>query len=345
MRPLFDTPREHIGVVAIAVVAAGLLQVSWCLWALRNEDWPQRGFRETWGPLRTVLGRAGPMILGLGVLQLNTFFDGLIASYPTTVGPTILGVDYPLREGAMAAVTFAQRLYQFPLGVFGIAVATTIFPALARQAGDEDAFADILRRGLRLVIFIGLPASAGLALVGPDLVRVIYEGGIFEAGDSKRVTLVLYGYASGVWAYSMIHVLTRAFYARGDSKTPVKVAVWMVGLNLALNCTLIWTPLREAGLAWSTALCAVIQSVILLGLVRARAREIVDPGVVGCAVKTLAVTAMMAIAVGVVLILLPEAGSWPQALVNLAAAVATGSIVFYAGARALGMPELRWIKT
>jgi putative peptidoglycan lipid II flippase len=191
-------------------------------------------------------------------------------------------------------------------------------------------------------VFIGLPASVGLMLVGPLLVRVIFEGGLFGAGDSQRVAFVLYGYAAGVWAYSMIHVLTRAFYARGDSRTPVKVAVGMVLLNLALNCTLIWTPLREAGLAWSTAISATIQALVLLALVRRHARAVLGAGVRAGAAKTVVVTAVMALAVGAVLWVMPAPRSWTWSLLNLLAAVGAGSGVVFTAAAGLRMPELRW---
>jgi len=283
------------------------------------------------------------MILGLGVLQLNVFFDGVIASYPTTIGPTIFGVEYPLKEGALAVVSFAQRLYQFPLGVFGIAVATAIFPTLARLADDKQAFADILRRGTRLVLFIGLPASAGLALVGPLLVRVILEGGQFGAADADRVAFVLYGYSAAVWAYSIIHVFTRAFYAMGDAKTPVKVAVVMVAVNLVLNCTLIWTGLREAGLAWSTAFCAVAQSIVLLALMRRRVPDILGSTVAASGARTAALTVAMAGAVAGTLAVMPDAVTWSQTMVKLLVAVVVGLLVVAGGARLLRMPELRWV--
>ena len=219
------------------------------------------------------------MIIGLGVLQLNTFFDGLIASYPATIGHTIFGYDYPLDEGAMAAVSFAQRLYQFPLGVFGIAVATAIFPLLSKQVNDPEAFGSTVRRGLRLVVFIGLPASIGLMLVRQPLTAVILQGGEFTADDTARVGRVLLGYAPAIWAYSMTHVLTRALYAHGDAKKAMKVAVSMVALNVLLNCTLIWTPLKEAGLAWSTAFCAVLQAILLSGVVGRYGITVVDRAV------------------------------------------------------------------
>ncbi|MHC4414225.1 MAG: murein biosynthesis integral membrane protein MurJ [Planctomycetota bacterium] len=332
----------HISTVAAAVLVAGVLQVAWSLWALRDQRWLVRDAAAAAPVLRRVRAQAGPMILGLGVLQLNTFFDGLIASYPTTVGMTIFGLEYPLREGAMAAVTFAQRLYQVPLGVFGLAIATAIFPALVRRTDDDDAFADILRRGLRMVVFLGLPASAGLMLIGRPLATVILEGGDFTQSDSRRVAFVLLGYSSAVWAYSMIHVLTRAFYAKGDPRTPVKVAVGIVAVNLALNCTLIWTPLREAGLAWSTALCATIQAVVLLARARRHVAGLVAPEVAWSWIRSAVITAVMVLTMGVVLVALGEAGSWSRSLGTLVVAVVAGGSVVFISARALGMPELRW---
>jgi putative peptidoglycan lipid II flippase len=337
-----DRSAAHIEAVAFAVVAAGLIQVAWMLAALRGRGWLVRGAAAARGHLAEVLRQAGPMILGLGVIQINTFVDGLIASYPTTIGPTILGTPYPLQEGALASLAYAQRLYEFPLGVFGIAVATAIFPALARQSADAEAFAGILRRGLRLVVFIGLPASAGLVLVGPALVDVIYRGGEFGTTSAERVWRCLLGYAPAVWAYSMTHVVTRAFYARGDATTPLRLAVSMVGLNFLLNVALIWTPLREAGLAWSTSACAMIQACVLLRLMRRQARGILDRGVTAGWMRSAAATALMAAAVLVVNRILPETTTWMRSAVNLLVPVAAGAAVFAGAARALRMPELRW---
>jgi putative peptidoglycan lipid II flippase len=330
----------HVSAVAWAVIAAGVLQVAWALWALRGQRWVAWGPGPARAPALRVLRRAGPMILGLGVFQLNSFLDGIIAGYPSAVGETILGVPYPLREGAMAAVSFAQRLYQFPLGVFGVAVATAIFPAMSRAAGVE-ALGDLVRRGLRLVVFIGLPASAGLLLVAGPLASVILRGGVFGAADADRVAFVLCGYASAIWAYSMTHVLTRAFYARGDPVTPLRVAMLVVGLNLLLNCLLIWTPLREAGLAWSTALSAVVQVLLLLRCARRHASPI-DGAVLRSWLRTALATALMAAGVLLLRALLPEPQSWAESLGWLLGTVGCGVAVVAAAALLLRMPELRW---
>jgi putative peptidoglycan lipid II flippase len=333
----------HIGCVAGSVVVAGILQVSWSLWALRDRKWWVRDREGAGEPLRRVLGQAGPMILGLGVLQLNVLLDGIIASYPTVIGPKIFGFDYPLTEGAMAAVTFAQRLYQFPLGVFGIAIATAIFPALARLFDDDRAFADIVRRGLRLVIFIGLPASAGLILVRQPLTAVILQGGDFTTSDTARVARVLLGYAPAIWAFSMTHVLTRAFYAKGDSITPVKTGICVVVLNFILNCTLIWTPLREAGLAWSTSICSIIQVVVLNILLRRRIGRLVDRDVMTSWVRSLIATVLMVACVLIVMSFLPAVTDhWISSLGILITLIAAGGLVFACAVLIMKMPELSW---
>ena len=379
MRMLAPVP--HVAIISGAVLLAGIVQVVWAVFGLRGQAWWTgiEDARSAWPHMQMVLRQAGPMFLGLGVLQVNTFIDGLIASYPSVFGPTIFGVDFPLDQGALTALNNAQRLYEFPLGVFGIAVATAIFPALARaansrftnddsrlevgvttddSAGDApvlnrepsianpDAFADILRRGLRLVVYVGLPASVGLILVRVPLTAAILQGRNFTAADTLRVAFILMGYAPAIWAYSMTHVLTRAFYARGDSMTPVRIAMIMVGLNFLLNITLIWTPLKEAGLAWSTAICAIVQVCVLLRLTRRYAADVVDRGVVASwgrsALVTIAMAAMVWLVMSVVTPTTALAGTWRWAVIQLAVLVPVGMATVWMASMVLRMPEAWW---
>lgn len=336
--------RARIVIVCLAVIVAGLLQVAWALWSLRTlrVPWLRPTFAQG-SALREVLVKAGPMILGLGVLQVNTFVDGIVASWPTLVGPTIFGVNYPLESGALATLGYAQRLYEFPLGVFGIAVATAIFPLLSKQARNPAAFADTLRRGLRLVVYIGLPASVGLMLVSTPLTGVVLQGGDFGPGDTARVAFVLVGYAPAVWAYSMNHTLTRGLYALGDTMTPVRISVWMVFLNFTINIALIWTPLREAGLAWSTAVCAVLQSALLARSLRRRIGPFVDDEVRRSWGRTsIATVAMAAATWPLAWVLAPHDASWRQLAYALAACVIAGAAVFVIASKVLRMPELAW---
>ncbi|NOG53383.1 MAG: murein biosynthesis integral membrane protein MurJ [Planctomycetes bacterium] len=345
-----------VHLVALAVVVAGVIQLLWSILALRGAKpsptrEPTTTHIEPVGPeVRSMLKTMLPMLLGLGVIQLNTFFDGLIASYPVLVGPTIFGdVAYPLDLKSNAILSFTQRLYQFPLGVFGIAIATAIFPALARAAAraagdDGHAFRQTLIRGLRLSLFISLPASIGLILVRLPLATTVFQGGNFEAADTPRIGAVLTGYAPGVCAYALIHLLTRAYYARDNATTPVRISVAMVVLNLILNVTLIW-PMGEAGLAWSTSLCAWIQ-VIWLG---ARLRVIDTHGVfrpVFSAIgPLLASSAIMTVAVFVVQWALPVSymNGWLSSTTELLALACAGIVVFMIAAKVLRQPELGWL--
>jgi len=341
---------SHIVVVGGAVLVAGVLQVLWSWSVLHRAGvrW-QRPTADARQPFRRIITQVAPMVLGLGILQVNTFVDALIASWPTLIGPTILGITYPLREGALATVGFAQRLYEFPLGVFGIAISTAIFPLLARHAQSKDDFAAILRRGLRLTVFIALPASVGLILVREPLVATILQGGDFGIDDTRRVAWVLAGYAPAIWAYSLNHLLTRASYARGNSRDPVRIAVAMVGLNFVLNITLIW-PLAEAGLAWSTAICAIIQSGLLLRLISRDGSKPVDASVRRSWFRTVAATIAMAVAVLFTDLLIHTfatsmmtSPTWSAQALRLALLVAVGGVVVAAVARRWRMPELIWV--
>lgn len=339
---------RHATLVGASVVVAGILQLAWSVFAARKFGLTLRGADlrdpEAWASLRAVIKSALPMMLGLGVLQINTFIDGLLASWPTIVGPTIFGVPFPLAEGAMAVLGNAQRLYEFPLGVFGIAVASAIFPVLAKSAGDPVAYMSTLRRGLRLVMFIGVPASVGLMLIARPVVAVILEGGRFTLEDTERVAFVLLGYAPAIWSYSTVHVLTRAYYALGDSKSPTKISLAMVGLNLCLNLVLIFSPLREAGLAWSTAICSVLQCAIMIRHLQRRTGPIIDLEVRRSWLATAVASAVMGAAMwATIATFFPNAhATWSGAVRELVVLMAVGAAVLVGTVLAMRRPELRW---
>lgn len=328
-----------------AAVVASIAQIVWSLAALKGLIRWTRVFDAARTGALSVRERFLPALIGLGTLQLNTFLDMVIAMWPNWFGPTMFGRPTPLDEKSNAILSYTQTIYQFPLGVFGIAVATAIFPLLARTADKPDEFASTLRRGLRLSLYIALPASLGLILARNDLVCVVFSGrrGGFSAEGLARAGDVLAAFSAAVWAYSLNHTLTRAFYARGDTRTPMRVAMGMVALNFSLNMTFIWF-FKEAGLAWATATTATVQTLLLLVLLRRK------HGVGSLDVPTtrallrivLAVLLMGACTVGVDR-WMPEATLWRHHLLRLLALVATGAGSYAIASLALRMPELSWL--
>ncbi|MFG0300543.1 MAG: murein biosynthesis integral membrane protein MurJ [Phycisphaerales bacterium JB047] len=331
--------------VGIAAVVSAVLQVVWSLWALRGTVRWTTGVSEARREAKLMLLRMIPVLIGLGTLQLNAFMDTLIAMYPNWVGDTVFGYDYPLDESSNAILFYAQRLYQFPLGVFGIAVATAAFPALSRVADDSVRFGEMLTRGLRLSLFIGVPASVGLLLVGEALIRVLYSGGgdgFSDAGVS-RASAVLAGYALAVWAYSLNQLLTRAFYARGDTRTPMTIALGMVGVNICLNLVLIWW-LREAGLAWSTAICAVGQTVLLLWMADRKMDDGLHLGAMARPVMLIvAGSGAMGLCVWGVGRVVDSGASWGRGLLSVVVMTLTGAVVYGLWSIWMKMDELGWL--
>ncbi len=331
--------------IGISAVLAGVAQVAWSLFALRGRVTWRRGFARAAEPARRMMLRFLPVVVGMGTIQLNSLVDTLIAMWPVWFGPTVLGMSYPLDPASNSVLAYTQRLYQFPLGVFGIAVATAVFPMLARTSDDPHAFLSTLRRGLRLSFFIGLPASLGLLLIREPLTGVMYggPGSAFSNEGVRRAAAVLLGYAPGVWAYSLNHVVTRAFYAAGNTTTPMRVAIGVVSLNMLLNVTLIW-PLGEAGLAWSTSISATVQLLVLIQLSKrlTHAPAFDRETLAGCGRVLAASLVMMALVWGAMLpVGSPE--SWSGRLAAVAVAVTVGGVAYPIAAVALRCPELRWL--
>lgn len=340
------SPAQTAYFVSFAVLLSGLVLVLWMVLALRPHLQWSRNFHDVGEPARRTLKRFLPALLGLGALQLSSVADGLIASYPLLVGPTLLGFTYPLDEATNGILQYTQRLYQFPLGVFGVAVATAVFPALSRAANTPDLFADMLRRGLRLSFFIAVPASLGLLLVREDAARFLFRGVNFSEDGVLRSAHILTGYAVSIWAFSANQTLTRAFYARGDMRTPVRISLLCVAVNLLLNLTLIWIPaLHEAGFGWSAAISFSLQFFLLAHAARALTpnRTLLDHDARRAIAATIALSLAMAAPVLALLTLTDTPSTWTDTALRLGASTALGAITFLALARITRRPELAWL--
>ncbi len=198
-----------------------------------------------------------PSIFGLAVTQLSLTVD--------------LYFGYLLGEGATSSLWYANRLMQFPLGIFAAAMGTAVLPTFSAQAANErfDQFRETLGFSLRLLTLIVIPASVGLIFLREPIVRLLFERDQFGSDSTVRVASVLMYYCLGLFFYSGIKVLTSAFYSLKDTKTPVKAGFFGLALNVMLNAILMW-PLRESGIALATAISSGLNFVVLLILLLRR---------------------------------------------------------------------------
>ena len=340
--------------LAAAVLVAGLVQLTMLLPSLAATGVRLRLRVNPWTPrVRQMLLLSVPVAVGAGVLQASVLADRAI-SFLLMRGTDAAGaavthfelfgrsVAYPLAEGAAARLNWAQFMYQFPLGVFAVALATAIFPRLAREAaggGSSPAFRGTLREGVEAALFVGLPASVGLVMVARPAVRVLFERGQFTADDTALTALSTAIYSAAVWAFSLQQIVNRAYYALHDATTPLVWATLNLLANLAIELPLLWTPLGEAGMAVGTLVTFSLQSVAMLYLLNRRVGGLGLRGSAGEVGKMLFASALM----GVALFALRYAPGWPTgettrgAAVQLGVMVAVGAGVYYVVCRAMGV--------
>ncbi|MBZ4686779.1 MAG: putative peptidoglycan lipid flippase [Clostridia bacterium] len=196
-----------------------------------------------------------PVLIGLSVTHFNLFVNQNLAS--------------TLRPGIVAALRTGQRLMQLPIGVFAIAIAVAIFPTLTGNIarGEMQQFKKNMSLGVRSVIFVTLPAAAGLMALRVPLIRLLFEQGMFTHANTLATAHALYYYSIGLFAYSAIQVLNRTFYALHDTKTPVATGVLTIAINIWLNFVLL-DILGHGGLALAYSLAGIFNMVALLVILR-----------------------------------------------------------------------------
>ncbi len=255
---LVPPPMERqVFALAGGVLAGGALQLWFQIPALRRRGFryaPQWNLRDPF--VNRIVLLMGPALVGAGVSQINVLIDRFMA----------LAVN----ERGAAVLTYADRLVELPLGMFGIALATAVLPAMSFCAarGDHAGLVAALGFAIRQVCFIMLPALAGLAILAEPIVRLLFERGAFTAESTQHTAAALRLYAPGLIAFALIKIIVPTFYALKDTRTPVKIGAGVLVLNVVLNYILMRTVLREAGLALSTSLCAYMNVSVLLVALR-----------------------------------------------------------------------------
>ncbi len=310
--------RQTLFYTAFAVVAAGIGQLYLQYAALKKLKLSLSfGWSIHLASFKRILFLMGPMILGLTATQLNTLSDDLIGwifSASPEKGQFFnffnYQLSYPLIRGSVTHLYCSQRLYQLPLGVFGISIATALFPVISKYAAKHDHknLTASISSAISATLFIAIPSTIGLAVIARPLISLMFEHGKFTSHDTSIVTITLIFYSIGLTGYFAQQILARSLYSINASAAVAKSAAIAVGVNIILNLILIW-PLHAAGLALATAICSYIQVTILLRAIYKKLGADILQSVGTTLIKTLISTLIMS---AVLLVCYVISLSWPN---------------------------------
>ena len=280
--------------MAAGVTLGGAAQYLWQAPSLRSIGLRFRpDFALADPALRHVLRLMGPAVVGAAAVQVNVVVNSVFASQITDAAGNVI-------DGPVAWLGYAFRFMQLPLGLFGVAIAAATLPAISRSAaqGRMADFRETLSRSLGLVFLLTLPAAAGLIVLSEPIVGVVYQHGQFSAFDTEQTSLALSAYCLGLAGYAGVKVLTPAFYALDDVRSPAAVAVLSIFLNFGLN----WLAVRKlgwghSGLALATALVATTNFLVLFLAMRTRAAGLWGRRIAVGLLKISLATAAMSLAV------------------------------------------------
>ena len=317
--------------LAWAITGAGLAQFLWLMFSCARAGLALRLPLPRLTPgVRRTLAIMGPGAFGAGITQVNLLISTALASF--------------LPSGSVSYLYYADRLNQLPLGVVGIAVGTAILPPLSRQLrlGDLSAAVATQNRGLELALLLTVPAAVALAVLADPIFAVLFQRGAFSQADAAATAAALAAYAAGLPAFVLVKVLAPAFFARHDTRTPVKVAVAAMAVNLALTVVMMQF-LAHVGIALATTCAGWLNALTLLALLVRRGHFQVDRR----ARRNLPRIAVAALGMGAVLEVLriavapAFAGPVLVRMVVLVGLIGAGLAAFTALALVLGVADWR----
>lgn len=294
---------EPITALAVAVFIAGVLQLLLMLPWLRRTGmlaWPRWGWKDS--GVKRILTLMLPAIFGSSVAQINLLVDTILASFLIT--------------GSISWLYYSDRLVEFPLGVFGVALGTVILPRLSSQhaAGSPERFSRTLDWALRWGVLIAIPAAVGLAVMAGPILTSLFHYGAFTEGDARAASLSLIAYSLGLLGFIMVKILAPGFFARQDMKSPVKYAAVSMLCNMLLSTTAVLllrdTGIGHAALALATGLAATINAGLLFRGLRRRGVYVPRPGWAVLWLRLGLATGVMA---GMLLWLVADLQSWLEA--------------------------------
>ena len=322
---------EPIYAMALGVMVGGALQILLQFPFLRRIGFPIRiGWNLRHPGMVRIFTLLLPVFFGQAVREVNVLVGTMLAWY--------------LGEGMISALYYSYRLMHLPLGVFGLAVATAILPAMSAAASsdDMDRLKDTLSRGLRTIFFVMFPATAGLIALRVPIIRLLFEHGSFDSVATDNTAFALMFYSVGLFAFAGSRVLAFAFYSMKNTKLPVAVAVCAMLSNILIS-VLLMSPLRQGGLALASSISSTINMVALWILLEKQIGGFGFGRIVAAGVRMCVLSVAMGVGAYYLAMvcasLVDTATLWGR-LVQVFVPVAAGYAFYIGAAVALGMEEV-----
>jgi putative peptidoglycan lipid II flippase len=318
---------ENVFGLACGVLSGGVLQLLVQLPSLYSSGWKARLTGEYRHPQAKKIGKLLiPRVIGTCIYQFNVFISTIIASLSSIVG-----------EGAVAAMYYAGRIWQLPLAVFGIALAQAALPTMSRHAAREDMvkMKEILQFSLKMVFLVLIPSTIGIMMLSRPITKVLFERGSFTAYSTSITSSALFFFTLGLVACGGLKVLANAFYALGDTKTPIRAAFYSAIMNLILSVVLMW-PLKVGGLTLANSIAATLNFILLYIFLVNKIGDFGTTEIKDSFLRVTAATCVMAFAIKICLILL---GGYT--VVSLCVTIFTGATAFGAASTIFGVKEVK----
>ncbi len=311
------------------VALAGAGQFLWLMYACHRAGMRLHLPRPRLTPgVRRLLTLMVPLGLTAGVMQINLLIGTVIAT---------------LRDGAVSYLYYADRVYQLPLGVVGIAIGTALLPTLARtlRAGDEGAAMAAQARALEIAALLTLPAAAALMVIPGPIVSVLFERGAFAATDANATAAALAAFALGVPAFVLVKVLSPGFFAREDTVTPLKVSIAAVATNVVLSLTLVWQ-FAHVGIALATTVASWLHAGLMWAILARRGHLVLGARLESRLPRMVLASLVMALVLwGIAAALAaPRSGGAAARIAALAGLVVVGAVFYAVAAHVVGAARL-----
>jgi putative peptidoglycan lipid II flippase len=326
---LHDRFQVPIVALAVGVLIGGVVQFAMQLPVLYRKGFRIRpNFQFGHPAVRRIGLLMGPSVFGVGVYYLNIAVGSILASL--------------LPEGSVSYLYYAQRLFEFPQGIFTVSVAQAVLPSMSRQAamGDLDALKESLTYGVRLTLFITIPAMVGLMLCATPIFSLLFMGGAFDYPKAANCGIALLYYSVGLSFVAMVRVLVPAFYALKDTRTPVISAFAAFLVNLLCSLVLMG-PMKHGGLALASSLSALSNMLLLLWFLRRKVGPFDGRAIAISGLKGIIASIPMGAAVFSFMLMIDWSQRGARLLKGgvLGAAIVVGIVIFLVVAKLLGSEE------